>query len=264
MSNQEYTPHLYMICYPNAALVLSHLSPEQFGIHYNYGSTSYYAGKLIFAEIDINYRCDFFDIETALQKLKPHSDGRPKATKYIASYRVLEHIDIDAVQTLYIANADGSCYPLPPGEYQEKTIENDMRIFAEITPTRTLVLSKYTMREFGKELTTSNTGVSVPRMLYLQICFDVDDFLRQFEANPFMVSPIEGVHPSKLRDAIVSLRRRHKKFFKSLTLETAFKKESYRKIKNGFMLIDGEKEKFFPMPSLSEIEANNLHFWKSM
>lgn len=264
MSNLEYTPHLYMICYPNAALVLSHLSPDQFGFHYSYGSSSYYAGKLIFAEIDIDYRNDFFKIDEVLKKFKPHKDGRPKATKYVASYRILEHVDIDAVQTLYMVNADGSCYPLPPGEYKETTSENDMRIFAEITPLRTLVLSKYKMQEFGKALTSADNLLGVPRLLYLQVTLDVDDFLRDFETNPFMTTPLEGVHPSKLRDAINDLRRQHRKFTKSITLETSFTKESYRKIRHGFMLMDAKHEKFFPMPTSREIEKNNLHFWKGM
>ncbi len=33
--NTQYTPHLYMICYPNSSLVLSQLSPQDFGFSYN-------------------------------------------------------------------------------------------------------------------------------------------------------------------------------------------------------------------------------------
>ena len=54
----EHQPQLYMIVYPNCALVLSHLRPEDFGFRYNYGSSSFYSGILIFAELDINYRND--------------------------------------------------------------------------------------------------------------------------------------------------------------------------------------------------------------
>lgn len=261
---QQYQPHLYMICYPNSALVLSHLTPNDFGFRYSYGSASYYSGKLIFAEIDINYRNRYFRIKEAIEEFKPHSDGTPKATKYLSSYRVLEHVDIDAIQTMYIANADGTCYPLVAEEYIPSTRDYDLKIYAEITPLTMLTLSRLNMREFGKYLTGDNPYLSVPRLCFMQLDLDIESFLREFEMDPFMQPPLEGVHPSKLRDAIKDLRHRPKKLMKGLTLDTAFTKESFRRIKNGIMLMDSEKEKYFPIPDLREIEKNNLRFYKDM
>ena len=74
--SKKYKPHLYMICYPNAALVLSQLAPEEFGYRYNYGSANYYAGKLIFAEIDIHYRHPYFRIDETLENFKAHPDRK--------------------------------------------------------------------------------------------------------------------------------------------------------------------------------------------
>ncbi len=261
---RQYEPHLYMICYPNSALVLSQLSPENFGARYNYGSSTYYSGKLIFAEIDIDYRNDYFQIDKALDRLNPHEDGSPKATRYISSYRVLEHVDIDAIQTLYLANADGTCYPLHPGKYEPNPEEQDLKVFAEITPLTMLTLSKKNMREFGRWFTSGKHQLSVPRLLFLQVNMDIDLFLDEFERNPFAPPPLEGVHPSKVRNAILELRRRKDKDLKALTLDTAFTKESYRKINPGFMVVDEHKEKFFPMPSLKEIEMTNFRFYKGM
>lgn len=253
-----------MVCYPNAALVLSQLAPDEFGFRYNYGSASYYAGKLIYAEIDINYRHPYFRIDEAMQALKQHDDGSPKATKYISSYRILEHVDIDAVQVLYIANADGTSYALHPASFDHLPSQKDLRIYAEITPVSMLTLAKYTMRDFGRWFTSPDTFINVPRIMYAQLNLDIDAFLQEFEHNPLMPSPLEGVHPSKLRDAILDLRNRDDKMVKGITLDTSFTKESYRKIRHGFMLVDQHKEKFFPMPSLQEIENTNLRFWKGM
>lgn len=254
-----------MICYPNASLVLSQLSPENFGARYNYGSSSYYAGKLIFAEIDINYRNDYFEIDHALDRLKPHEDGSPKATRYISSYRVLEHIDIDAIQRLYLANADGTCYPLDAGAYEPDPNESDLKVFAEISPLHMLTLSKYNMRDFGAWFTRDHTNqLRVPRLLYIQIAMDIDLFLSEFERNPFAPPPLEGVHPSKVRNAILEMRARDEKVVKALTLDTSFTKESYRKIKPGIMVMDQYKEKFFSMPSLDTIEKANFRFFKGM
>lgn len=260
----EYQPHLYMIVYPNCALVLSHLRPEDFGFRYNYGSSSFYSGKLIFAELDINYRNDYFAIDAALEKLRPHKDGSPKATKYVANYRILEHVDIDAVKVLYIANADGRSFPLYPAEYQDEDDSCDLKIFAEINPISMLTLSRYNMLQFGEYFTNPNNMLAVPRLLYAKIKLDIDRFLKEFEMNPFSTPPLEGVHPSKLRDAINELRRRKDKYLKGLTLDTAFTKESYRFIDHGFMLMDKDKSKFFPMPSFEEIEAKDLRFYRGM
>lgn len=264
MRTPTYTPHLYMICYPNEALVLSHLEYEQFAYRYCYGTTSYHSGKLIFAEIDINYRNDYFKIDEALDVMKPHDDGGPKASKYVSSYRILEHIEIDAVQTLFLVNGDGSCFPLSPGKYDPKEEDSDLHIYAEITPLSMLTLANYNMQEFGTYFTGENPLLSVPRLLYLQLSLDFNLFLSTFRDNPFAPPPIEGVHPSKLRDAILELKTRDDKFVKGLTLDTALSKQSYRLIKGGIMLMDSTQEKFFPMPDLKTIESKNLRFYRSM
>lgn len=262
--NQRYEPHMYMTCYPNASLVLSQLSPENFGARYNYGSATYYSGKLVFAEIDINYRNDYFRIDEALDRLKPHEDGSPKATRYVSSYRVLEHVAIDAIQTLYLANADGTCYPLKPGKYEPNPDEPDLKVYAEITPLTMLTLSKLNLREFGQYFTDERHQLAVPRIMYSQVYMDIDGFLDEFERNPFAPAPLKGVHPSKVRNAILEMRRRDEKELKALTLDTAFTKESYKKVNPGFMIMDKHQEKFFPMPSLSEIEKTDYRFYKGM
>ena len=59
----EFQKHLYLILHPNEALVASQLSPEEFGSHYSIGSPRHFTGKVIFAEIDINYREEFLRID---------------------------------------------------------------------------------------------------------------------------------------------------------------------------------------------------------
>lgn len=260
----DYPAHLYLILYPNSALVLSQLSPKDFGTRYNYGSATFHPGKLVFAEVDINYRDPYLRIDEALRNFHAHDDGTPKATKYVSSYRVLEHVDIDAIQVLYLANADGTSYALHSKPYEVSQADNLLRVYAEINPVRLLTLSRLNLRDFGKWFTDPKNIISVPRLLYLQVTLDIPVFLTEFENNPFIPPPLEGVHPSKLRDAILDLQKREHKLFKGLTLETSFTKESYRRIRHGFMFMDQEKEKFFPMPSLKEIESTNLKFYRGM
>ena len=55
--------HLYVIMWPNYALVASNLPPDEFGKHYTLGSSRYFHGQVVFAEIDPNYRNDFLKID---------------------------------------------------------------------------------------------------------------------------------------------------------------------------------------------------------
>ena len=46
-----YEQHLYAIMWPNHALVASNLGPDEFGKHYTIGSSRYFHGQVVFAEI---------------------------------------------------------------------------------------------------------------------------------------------------------------------------------------------------------------------
>src|SRR5262245_64502222 len=95
MSEQQ-EKYLYSIMYPNYGLVASMLPPEQFGKHYTVGSSRFFYGQVIFAEIDVTYRHPYFPIDQYLAEVKPKPDGSPKRTKFIKTYRVLEHLDFSA------------------------------------------------------------------------------------------------------------------------------------------------------------------------
>ncbi|MFP6882766.1 MAG: hypothetical protein VCA34_17580, partial [Roseibacillus sp.] len=93
--------------WPNYALVASNLPPSEFGRHYTVGSSRYYHGQVIFAQIDDNFRNEFFPIDRLLKEVVPNTAGRPKRTKFIATYRVLEHIDLSAFMDLYVTSVAG-------------------------------------------------------------------------------------------------------------------------------------------------------------
>ena len=135
--------------HPNPSLVASQLSPEQFASHYMSGSTRHYEGKVVFAEIDINFRHPFFKIDEILDQVHPHEDGRPKATKFISTYRVLEHVDPDVIQRLYLTTPSAAVLGLDSTPYDKTHKPDFLRIYAEIVPTRMLVLSKMNFPEFG-------------------------------------------------------------------------------------------------------------------
>ncbi len=260
----DYTNRLYFILHPNDALVASQLPPEDFAKHYTSGSSKFYRGKVIFAEIDSTYRHPFFRIEEVLSDLKPHEDGRPKSTKFISTYRTLEHIEISSIQHLYLATQEGHCIELQPGEYRNPHEEGFIRIYAEISPMRMLVLSDYDFDEFGRYVTDPENFKSAPKQFYTQVDLDIVEFLAEFEKNPFLQSPIESMHPSSLRDSFREIKQLPGKHTKGLCLDSSLDQVSYRLIRHGFMFAAGSESLFFAMPDLSEIEKNHYKFWRSM
>ena len=259
----DYKNRLYMVLYPNQSLIASHLNPEMFARHYTSGSSRHYSGKLIFAEVDAEYRNDFFDIESILKDLKPHSDGRPKATKFIASYRVLEHVDLSALGKLYLATEEGHCIGLEKGVCKDHQ-EGFIRVYAEIAPMHMLVMSRLTPTDFGRRITDPSNHKSAPAQFFTQLDFNPVEFIKEFEKNPFKPSPIPSTHPSTIRDGFNEMMSRPEKRTKGMALDSNMDSISYRLIRNGFTFAAKGECLFYPIPTISEIEAMNLKFWRTM
>ena len=259
----NYPKKIYMVLYPNTALIASQYEPEMFARHYTSGSSRHYSGKVIFAEIDAGYRNDFFQIEEILNSLTPHSDGRPKATKFISSYRVLEHVDFSAIGKLYISTEEGHCIALERGDHESKG-EEAIRVYAEIAPMRMLVMSKDNPNDFGAYITDPDNHKSAPKQFYTQLDIDLLEFLEEFEKNPFKPSPVSSLHPSTIRDAFHELMAQPKKNSKGLSLDSSMDTISYRLLKHGFSFSSKNENIFYPLPDHGAIEAKNLKFWRTM
>lgn len=254
--------HLYMILHPNNFLIASGLSPEELGKHYLTGSDQNYNGRLIFAEIDIEYRNDYFEIDWALDQLSPHPDGRPKATKFISAYRVLEHIEFDSIQKLYIANSTGSIMELEESDYKFSSSKSDYRIYAGITPIKILAMSRVGFTDYGKSITHADTTKGAPKCFYTQIEFDANEFQNQFHKDALCPSPIPGVHPAILDRAIDELRDNPQKESKGIRLHSSFHEFPLRQIRHGFMFVSHREYKYFSIPSQEHIEEYFYSFHK--
>jgi hypothetical protein len=79
-----------------------------------------------------------------------------------------------------------------------------------------------------------------------------------------MQSPIPGLHPSKLRDAIYEVQRIPTKIHKGLALDCPFDRIPAKMIRHGFMFASQDGNKFFPMPDLKTIEKDFYKFYRTM
>ena len=111
--------HLYLSIFPEA-LIASMLPPEEFGKYFAVGNRKRTRGQAIFFKVNRNFENDYLKIKNLEELVVPNPDGSPKRSKYIAIYRVLEHIPMEALENLYLVTDDGRVLEIEKGEYSEE------------------------------------------------------------------------------------------------------------------------------------------------
>ena len=259
-----YEQRLYAIMWPNHALVASNLGTNEFGRHYTTGSSRYFHGQVVFAEIDPAYRHDYFEIDRYMVEVVPKPDGSPKRTKFISTYRVLEHLDLQAFRDLFVTSVEGKVLPLKQAPYERQHDPGFIRTFQEICPLNAIVLSYMTPPEFGKFITDPHQAKSAPKVFFTQINLDIDAFISDLESNPFHGSPIPNVHPQKLRDHILEIRGNPNKKIKGISLDSAFGRISFLSLRTGFWIACGEDFLFWPIPDKATLERDHFEWLRSL
>lgn len=259
----RYTEHLYAIMHPSKALMASQLEPAEFGRYYSVGTARHYQGKLLFIEVDIGFRNPYFEIDHFLEQTTEHEDGRPKHSKFIKSYRVLEHLEFDALGPLYAATASGDTLRIERQQDWEVEDPGPVRLFQELNPLHLLVASTFDQREFGELMTSPEKSLSFPKLFFTQLDLDVPQFLNDRKSNPYTPSPVPGVHPQKLEGVLNAVGNDPAPRTKSIGGHVIFDRIPYGMIRHGFWLATGADLIFYPFPSQEELRSNHHAWWRS-
>lgn len=250
------TVHLYLSLIPEA-LIASMLPPEEFGTYYSVGYRKKVRGQAMFVELDPDFRHDFFPIEDGIARCVPHADGSPKKSVYIATYRVLEHVPLTNVNTLYLVTKFGETLPLERSS-DYPTEDDGLYMYQEIAPVYPLVVSNLPPLEFYEFLTQDPTA-----MMHLPaICF-VDLRLGELAQNPEFGEvrdlPYDRIH--HLRECLLELKTKtvHTKIVDRVhTVEYP-----YRMINSGIYIGNREELAFFPLPPREELRNKYYRWWRS-
>jgi len=251
--SSRFQKHLYVILHPNEALVASQLEPPEFGKHYAVGSPRHFTGKVIFAEIDLGFRNPYFDIDALLADCENREDpSRPKRTKFISTYRVIEHVDLAAMRDLYLVTVDGKTVGIPPQrEYHKVHQPNLVRIYQEVAPIELLVASNLAPRDFGRYITGEFRRKGSPKLFFTQVTLDIQQLLQA----ELLHSPLPNVHLGHLKEAVRELQANPEKRTKTISLESILGMLSYRDLRSGFWLAAGDEVVFYPLPSEDELRG---------
>jgi hypothetical protein len=258
----EIEKHLYMIVFPVNSLVASQLRPAEFGSHYTIGSAKHYHGKVVFVEVDINFRDPYFDIDRYLAITVPHADGTLKRTKFVSSYAVLEHIDLKALKNLYLVTANGKTLEIAAKPYTAINEPGLVRIYQEITPLQNLVASTLDQRAFGKYLTSETKSKGAPKVCFTQYEFNIEEFLEKNRNRDIMYSPIPETNPARLYEYVMELKSHPEKKTKTINLNSTLLETSYGLVRHGFWFAAGTELVFYPMPTHKEMERDHYDWWR--
>jgi len=248
--------HIYLSLMPEA-LIVSMLSPEQFGIYYAVGSLKKSRGQAMFFEIDPSFRNEFFRIDEAIKRCVPHDDGTPKSSIYVSVYRVLEHVPLDALLGLYLVTPDGRVLGLESTD-EIPTNSGRFHLYQEITPVHPLVASTLSPQDFYELIVKTPTSlVSLP-----SICF-VELRLGELAQDPVYgaVRDLPYSNMDHLRQCLVDLAG---KLVNAKMIDrvhpAAF---PYRMIKNGVFVGNEERLICYALPSQEELRSKHYRWWRS-
>ncbi len=248
--------HLYLSLLPEA-LIFSQLDPEEFGTYYAVGSQKKSRGPAIFVEIDPSYRHPYFQMEAALERCKPHEDGSPKSSLYVAVYRVLEHMALDAMQKLFLVTSDGRTLGLDSAEYQPLE-ENGLHLYQEIAPVTPLVVSRLDPINFYDLIVKTPTSlITVPAIAFTEL-----------QLGELATDPVMGIlenlpygNSDHLRQCLTDLKTKY--VSTKMVDRVSSPAVQYRTVKNGFFFGNQQSLKYFPMPRPEVLRADHYRWFRS-
>jgi hypothetical protein len=258
----DFKKHLYLILYPNEALVASQLTPEEFGMHYSVGSPRHFKGKVIFVEVDIDFRHPYLRIEEYLKLTVSAFPGRPKRTKFVKSYRVLEHVEFSALQKLYLVTTDGGVLGLEKSEKLAGDKEKEVQLYQEICPLRLLVASNLDPRQFGLFITEETWSRGAPKIFFTKYDIDVAATVADKAVHAYHMGPLPNVNPTNLPTALKELQEDPTKKTKTVSLNPSLDFMSYKSIKQGFWFSAGHETVFYRMPTMDELHEKYYSWWR--
>lgn len=250
--------HLYFSLIPEA-LIASQLPPKEFGQYYATGYGYKSKGEALFFELDPDFGSDFFDMDAAWAKCVEHDGGRPKNSVYVATYRVLEHIPVSALGSLYVTTAYGATLELKRAEALPEA-SSGLHLFKELSPVTSLVASSEGPRGFYESITVAPTKfVRFPGLAFVEL--DLGPLADDPDAPAGRDLPYDNIH--HLREALREVAQPGKS---TKMVERIQSPEfAYRMVKvgSGFYYGNGTDLACYPMPSHDDIREHHPLWWRS-
>lgn len=251
--------HYYLTVSPVEALIASQLTPEQFGSYMAVGYRKGSAEQLIFAEIEGGFG-DHFDWEYAKEKCVTRPNGDPKCTAYLSIYRVLEHIPLQYMKSLFLTTQDGRTLELTQAEFEPAEDWMGCALFKELCPTTPLVASRLAPGDFANYMVNETNKIKLPALIFADIRILEQGNLRD-SGNVGTVSKMELDH---IHDCLGQVALSGNGSKPTKTVDRSFcGKFTYQTIATGIYAADSTGIIFYPMPDAETLRRDNYDWGRS-
>jgi hypothetical protein len=248
--------YTYLSLVPES-LVVSMLPPPEFSTYLAVGTEKRSAGHAMCFDLKAGFRSDAFDLEAAVARCVPHPDGRPKHSVYAAIYRVLEHVPLDALGSLWLTTRDGRVLELK-GTRTVPPLPGPHHLYEEICPVRPRVASILGPAEFARFMTDPRRPMHVPR-----ICF-ADLALHGLAEDPAggKADDLPYRHVGHLRQCLTQLDAEKGKHTKTVD-RTPPGDFLFNAVHSGFYVGDPTGLLCYPFPSPEDLDRRHHDWWRS-
>ena len=245
--------HYYLSVYPLEALIASQLEPKEFGPYMALGRVRGSNERIMFVEVEGEFGHDF-DWDYVRRRCVAHEDGSPKHSVWVSVYRVLEHVPLERMQSLYLTTQDGRTISISPETYDQPDTSKCCHIYQELAPVQPLVVSRLDPGRFAAYMTDPSNKVSVPKVVFADL--KVPD-IEHYE-NSGNIGAAYDQNLEHLQQCIDTVTSREDKPNKNV--ERSLRSFSYQVINRGVYIGDGSELKQYRMPTLKELELAH-HDW---
>jgi hypothetical protein len=247
--------HLYAVVSGFEALIASQLEPEAFGLHMAVGTKKLTSGIITFLEIEPSFRHERFPLLDRIEEVCVlHPDGRPRASKYVAVYRVLEFLPLAAFRELHLTTPDGRVLSLPPSR-EPLGDDQGPSLFQELCPLTPLVVSALGPAAFARHMTNEGNPIHVPRLLFADLRLSRDGQGRLAGDLPYP-------NPGHLLECLGEVEHAGDKRTKTVSRNPPAQ-GFFRSIRRGFFLGDPTGVQWYPFPTREELEIHHGWWWHS-
>ncbi len=247
--------YVYLSLFPES-LVVSMLEPKHFGTYLAVGTKKRASEHAIYFDVTGNIKSDYFQLDKALKDCQPHSDGQPKHSVYVSTYRVLEHINVENLGSLWLATRDGRVLELKKAAMDDKIV-GKFHLYQELCPVHPLIASLLKPEEFCKFITDPNRTVSVPKICFVEM--ELAGLSNDLKSKEIENLPYHNI--DHIRDCLNELHSGNKNIKTVNRIQPQSVK--YRVIKSGFYVGNHDQVLFYPFPSAQELEKENHDWWRS-
>ena len=250
--------YIYLSLTPEA-LIASMLPPTEFGTYMAVGTLKKSRGQAMFFEVDEAAVKDILPQAYIEKRCVPNAKGDPKRSVYLSIYRVLESVPLKALKCLYLVTNDGRVLELCSAPHDPASEgKTGLHLYQELGPVFSRIASNLAPTEFLKRMTDPSLQATVPAMVFVEML--LDGLGKDPEKGSAQNLPYPAI--DHLRDCLMDLQGEPSKQKKTI-LRSVTQNLLYRTCVNGFFVGNKSESRYYPFPTLDELNDKHHVWWRS-